>query len=84
MSKGSLVRRQKDSMRPNSGSPLIIVVAAICAMLVLATLLVGALQLSPACREWRAWKASKQGPGFHTMELMIPPPYCIGSRDPTQ
>lgn len=43
---------------------------------------VGLLQLSPACKEWRAWKASKQGPGSHTLELMVPPFYCIGSRQP--
>ncbi len=44
---------------------------------------VGLLQLTPACGDWRAWKASKQGPGFHTLELVVPPPFfCIGSRQP--
>lgn len=74
--------RQPDRERDSSAGPMI-VLAAVGATLVLAVALVGALQLSPACVEWRAWKASKQGPGFHTMELMLPPFYCIGSRDPT-
>jgi len=50
-------------------------------VLVLAAI-VGLLQLTPPCSEWRAWKASKQGAGFHTMELLIPPFFCIGSRQP--
>lgn len=54
---------------------------AMVAVLVLVAI-VGLLQLTPPCSEWRAWKASKQGPGFHTLELMIPPFFCIGSRQP--
>lgn len=31
------------------------------------------LQLSSPCAEWRAWKASREGPGIHTMELRTRP-----------
>jgi hypothetical protein len=52
------------------------------AAVVLTAAAVGLLQLSPPCREWRAWKESKRGPGFHTMELMTRPFFCIGSEQP--
>ncbi|MCA1703193.1 MAG: hypothetical protein LC808_07935 [Actinobacteria bacterium] len=54
---------------------------ALISVVVLAAI-VGLLQLTPPCTEWRAWKASKQGPGIHTLELMVPPFFCIGSRQP--
>ncbi len=52
------------------------------AVVLIVTAVVGLLQFSPPCSDWREWKASKQGPGFHTMELMVPPFFCIGSRQP--
>jgi hypothetical protein len=52
---------------------------AMIAVLVLVGV-VGLLQLTPSCSDWRAWKASKQGPGYRTMELITPPFFCIGSR----
>jgi hypothetical protein len=54
---------------------------ALIGALVLAGI-VALLQLTPPCSDWRAWKASKQGPGVHTLELMVPPFFCIGSRQP--
>lgn len=49
---------------------------------VLVAAVVGLVQLSPPCRDWRAWKESKRGPGMHTMELRTRPSYCIGSEQP--
>ena len=52
------------------------------AAVVLVAVVVGLLQLSPTCSDWRAWKESKRGPGFHTLELMTRPVFCIGSEQP--
>lgn len=57
-------------------------VVAVLVLVVTLIAVVGLLQLSPSCREWREWRAFKQGPGPHTDELLIPPFYCIGSREP--
>ncbi len=55
-------------------------VRALAALAVLIVATVGLLQLTPPCVEWREWKRSKQGRGIHTTELLIPPFFCIGSR----
>lgn len=52
----------------------------IMALVLIAIGLVGLLQLSRDCSEWRAWKASKAMQRYVTLELVVPPSYCIGSR----
>lgn len=54
----------------------------VLAAFVLVTAVVGLLQLTPPCTEWRAWKASKRTHGIHTLELMTRPSFCIGSEQP--
>lgn len=54
----------------------------VVALAVVVIVVVGLLQFTRPCTSWREWKRSKQGPGIHTDELLIPPFYCLGSRNP--
>lgn len=54
----------------------------VLATLVLSAAVIGLLQLEPGCRHWRAWKASKEGQRFQTLELVVPGEHCVGWRLP--